>query len=154
MVCWVITPSLFHTPIPLPSLVTTVVGFCGKLLNLKLQSSKCFFVHFLATIAGQEHETSLFHAPALWSTWTEENKSFFFFSSLRYSSFGFNARIFSTIFDKLYNPYSPPPPPQTEGTFALDPPSARNFFSRECLSYPLPPVISRIWDRNPWKKNC
>ena len=44
------------------------------------------------------------------------------------------------------------PPPQADGTFALDPPPPRNFHSRGCLSYPLAPEISRIWDRNPQEK--
>ena len=76
---------------------------------------------------------------------------FFFFSSLRYSSFGFNARIFSTIFDKLYNPYSPPPPTD-RGHFCLRSPIRQEFPFQGVLVIPPTPWNLQDLRQKPMKK--
>ena len=54
-------------------------------------------VHFFAVVAPlrQSHETSIFHAPALWSRWPHHEKRSF--SKHRYGSFGFNLIIWQKI---------------------------------------------------------
>ena len=56
-----------------------------------------FFAHILAILARLRHETSYFHAPALWSRWTRHKKFVFSFSKLRYGPFEFNPENFANI---------------------------------------------------------
>ena len=70
----------------------------------------------------------------------QKKTSFFFFPTLRYSPFGFNTRIFSTIFDKLYNPYCPPPPDR--GHFCLRSPIHQEFLFQGVLVIPPYPLES------------
>ena len=77
--------------------------------------------------------------------------SFLFFSTIKYSPFRFNARIFLTTFDKLYNPYSPLPLPDRRH-FCLRYPIHQEFPFQGVLVIPPPPGISRICDRNPRKE--
>ena len=83
----------------------------------------------------------------------KKTSGFFFFSSLRYSSFGFNARIFSTIFDKLYNPSSPPPSPPTDrGHFCLRSPIRQEFPFQGVLVIPPTPWNLQDLRQKPMKK--
>ena len=82
--------------------------------------------------------------------YVNKRKVFFFLSSLRYSSFGFNARIFSTIFDKLYNPYSPPPPPR--GHFCLRSPIRQEFPFQGVFVIPPTPWNLQDLGQKPTKK--
>ena len=60
-------------------------------------------VHFFAVVARlrQSHETSIFHAPVLWSRWPQHKKRSF--SKHRYGPFGFNLRKVRQYLIKNWN---------------------------------------------------
>ena len=60
-------------------------------------------VHFFAVVARlrQSHETSIFHAPVLWSSWPQHKKRSF--SKHRYGPFGFNLRKVRQYLIKNWN---------------------------------------------------
>ena len=54
----------------------------ANLQNNKFARVSHFFAHFLAVVARLRHETSSFHAPALWSRWPQDKNFLFVFLNL------------------------------------------------------------------------